>query len=278
MEVQLNGPVAGVQHEQIDVMGAVQLNGAVIEATMGGNVNPGQNYRIINNGNTDQISGFIFIPPDAGGAFLTATGGQKLAVNHSGGTLNNDLVLTLQNTPPMAPNLTINRTRINEGGIVTVTGALVDPDRHDHLRLFIDWGDGSRQTVHPGLDQFSYSHRYQQDGVYTARFVWLDQTGQGNGKSFQIQVDNVAPQLHWEVKRQRNNLVVLSGWVSEPGRDRLTLSVDYGDGSGTHQRRVGRNGNFTLRHRFDRPGTYQITVIVTDEDGGRSVLRRSVTV
>ncbi len=277
MEVQLNGPIAGVQHEQIDVLGTVQLDGALIEATMGGNVSPGQNYRVINNGNTDPISGFIFIPPSAGG-FLTATGGQRLAVNQSGGLLNNDLVLTLQNTPPMAPNLTLDRTRINEGGIVTATGSLVDPDRDDRLRLFIDWGDGSRQTVRPGRDQFSYSHRYQQDGVYQARFVWLDQNDQGNSKTFQVQVDNVAPELQWTVKRQRNGRVVLSGWVNDPGKDRLTLSVDYGDGSGSHQRRVGRQGHFTLRHRFDRPGTWQVTIIVTDENGGRTVLKKSVTV
>lgn len=278
MEVQLNGAIAGVQHEQIDVLGTVQLNGALIEATMGGNVNPGQNYRIINNGNTDPINGFISIPPNANGPFLTATGGQPLAVNHAGGLFNNDLVLTLQNTPPMAPNLAIDKTRINEGGWVTVTGSLVDPDNHDRLRLIIDWGDGSRQTVHPGRDPFSYSHRYRQDGVYTARFEWLDQNDQGNSKSFQVRVDNVAPELNWIVKRNRNGRVVLSVWVNDPGNDKLTLSVDYGDGSGSHQRRVGRKGFFIVRHRFEQSGTYQVKVTVTDENGGKSVLEKSLTV
>lgn len=277
MEVQLNGTVGGVQHEQIDVLGTVQLNGALIEATMGGNVSPGQNYQVISNGNTDPVNGFIFIPPETG-PFLTATGGQKLAVNHSGGLLNNDLVLTLQNTPPMAPNLTLDRTRINEGGIVTATGSLVDPDRDDRLRLFIDWGDGSRQTVRPGREQFSFSHRYEQNGVYQARFVWLDQNNQGNSKTFQVQVDNVAPELQWSVKRQRNGRVVISGLVNDPGNDRLILAVDYGDGSGTHQRRLGRHGRFTLRHRFDQPGIWQVTITVTDGNGGRTVLTRSITV
>jgi PKD domain len=278
MEVQLNGAIAGVQHEQIDVLGTVQLNGALIEATMGGNVIPGQNYRIINNGNTDPINGFISIPPNANGPFLAATGGQPLAVNHAGGLFNNDLVLTLQNTPPMAPNLAIDKSRITEGGMVTVTGSLVDPDQHDQLRLIIDWGDGTRQTVHPGRDLFSYSHRYRQDGVYTARFEWLDQNGQGNSKSFQVQVDNVAPELNWTVKRNRNGRLVLSVWVNDPGRDKLTLSVDYGDGSGSHQRRVGRKGYFIVRHRFEQSGTFQVKVTVTDENGGKSVLEKSVTV
>jgi hypothetical protein len=277
MEIQLNGAIAGAQHEQIDVQGAVQLDGALIEAMMGGNVSAGQNYRVINNGGNDQISGFISIPPNSAG-LLTATGGQKLAVNHSGGTLNNDLVLTLQNTPPMAPNLRLDKTRINEGGVVTATGGLVDPDRQDRLRLIIDWGDGTRQTVRPGRDQFSYSHRYRQDGVYTARFVWLDQNNQGNSRSFQVQVDNVVPELQWYVKRQRNGRVVLAGWVNDPGNDRLTLTVDYGDGSGLLQRSMGRNGQFTLGHRFQQPGTYLMTVTVTDANGARSVLQKSVTV
>jgi autotransporter-associated beta strand protein len=277
MEVQINGAIAGAQHEQIDVLGTVQIDGAVVEATMGGNVSPGQNYRIINNGNTDPIFGFISIPSSTG-PFLTASNGQKLAVNHSGGLFNNDLVLTLQNTPPMAPNLTINRTRINEGGIVTVTGSLVDPDQNDSLRLFIDWGDGSRRVAHPGRNQFSFSHRYKQDGVYTARFEWLDQTGQGNSKTFQVQVDNVAPALQLFVRRDGNGRAVLSGWLNDPGNDKLTLSVNYGDGSNLHQRRIGNNTFFTLRHHFSQPGTYQVLVTVTDGNGGTTVLQRSVTV
>lgn len=52
IEVQLNGAIAGVQHEQLNVGGSVQIDGVQVEATLGGSVSPGQNYRIINNANT----------------------------------------------------------------------------------------------------------------------------------------------------------------------------------------------------------------------------------
>jgi hypothetical protein len=279
VEVTLNGSVAGSGHTQIDVDGAVSLGGAVLEATLGPNVSVGQQFRIINNNLSDTITGQFFVPPATAPFQLASPTGQRLSFNYVGGVLNNDLVLTLDNTPPMAPNLALSATVINEGDTVLVTGNLVDPDRRDRLRLLVNWGDGSpQQTFLPGTRPFTLRHRYRDDGQYVARFEWLDQHSAGNSRSFTITVNNVAP--HVAVRSFRSTLTDLYfalGTFADPGRDRLTATVDYGDGAGAQSLVLGR-GAFWLWHRFRTPGDYTVRVDVRDEDGGVTTLERLFTV
>jgi hypothetical protein len=138
LEATLNGPVAGTGHDQIDVEGTVKVADAILEATLGQDVRIGQQYRIINNDSTDAVMGRFFVLPTTAPFQIAPPTGQRLAFNYAGGLLNNDLVLTLANTPPMARNLTLDKMLINEGQFVTATGSLVDPDNRDSLRLMVD--------------------------------------------------------------------------------------------------------------------------------------------
>lgn len=280
LEVQLNNAVAGVGHEQIDVTGSVTVEGALIEPTVGPSVVVGQNYRVINNSGTDAINGLITIPAATGPFLIAAPTGQKLSVNHAGGLLNNDLVLTLQNTAPMAPHLTLSSTEINEGGTVTATGRLVDPDPRDKLRLIVNWGDGTSQELYrPGRDLFNLTHRYRQDGVYTARFEWLDQNNQGNSREFTITVNNVAPALTLRTFRTTSSGILLaSGWLSDAGNDRYTATLDFGDGSPVRSKTLQRRDYFAVVHRYQNPGTYTMTVTLRDAQGAESVHERQVII
>jgi autotransporter-associated beta strand protein len=283
LEVQLNGPIAGVNHEQIDVTsqvdGAVNINGAIIEATLGLNVLVGQNYRIINNAGIDLINGLVAVPPGSGPFLTAAPTGQKLSINQAGGLLNNDLILTLQNTPPMAPGIAIDQTEIDEGDYVTVTGHLVDPDPTAQLRLLINWGDGTPdQIVTPGRADFSFRHRYLQDGDYVASFVWLDQFGQGNSREFAVTVNNVAPQALMDLTYHAGEPELYADFmILDPGADPLTLTVDYGDDTPAQTFTVGRRRTFGLKHRFAGTGTFTLTFTLRDSDGGVTQFTRQVT-
>lgn len=279
IEAHFNGVNAGSQHDQIDVEGTVDIKGAILEATLGSNAAVGQTYKLINNSASDAILGAFFLPPTTA-PFLTASPtGQRLAFNYQGGLGNNDLVLTLQNTPPKAPDLALNSTEINEGGTVTATGSLVDPDRSDKLRLFINWGDGSRREVHrPGRDFFSFTHRYRQNGVYTARFEWIDQTGQGNSQEFTITVNNVAPAFKLRTFRTFNTgLMQFSGWLSDAGDDRYTATLDFGDGT-SRSKTLKRRDYFAIAHKYRNPGNYTLTLTLRDSHGAESVFQREVII
>ncbi|MBL8821752.1 MAG: autotransporter-associated beta strand repeat-containing protein [Planctomycetia bacterium] len=292
--VRLNGPVAGTGHDQLDVGNftsnddrRVFIRGASLVASVGAGASPGNQFRIINNEGNDAIvldsATPGFVDPLTGaligqGDIFTTANGVRLSMDYHGGT-GNDVVLTYVNTPPMAPDLALNTTEINEGGTVTATGSLVDPDAKDRLRLFINWGDGSRQEVHrPGRDLFSFTHRYRQDGVYTARFEWIDQTGQGNSREFTITVNNVAPTLKLRTFRTFNTgLLMASGWLSDAGDDRYTATLDFGDGT-SRTKTLNWRDYFAIAHKYKNPGNYILTLTLRDSQGAESIFQREVVI
>jgi len=72
----------------------------------------------------------------------------------------------------------------------------------------------------------------------------------------------------------------VSNWVSftDPGLDNHTATLDYGDGSPAQVVDVWDLRNFRLDHAYATPGTYNLSVTVTDEDGGADNRSAVVTV
>jgi hypothetical protein len=101
------------------------VGGALLDPKFGPNVTPSQSFRLINLFNPfSSVQGTFFVPASTA-PFQVLPNGQKVAFNYTGGN-GNDLVITRQNTPPMAPDLAVNVDQIDEGGTVTATGKLVD--------------------------------------------------------------------------------------------------------------------------------------------------------
>ena len=68
------------------------------------------------------------------------------------------------------------------------------------------------------------------------------------------------------------------GSFTDPGSDRWRGTVNYGDGTGVHALSLASNRTFQLSHIYRRPGTYVVTVQVTDADGGVGTARLRVVV
>jgi hypothetical protein len=76
--------------------------------------------------------------------------------------------------------------------------------------------------------------------------------------------------------RQVDHLVI-PGSFSDADSQSWTVTANYGDGTGTQP--VSRNGNtFTLDHGFAGPGTFTVTVYVTDSSGSTGAAQMTVTV
>jgi hypothetical protein len=93
--VRLNGPEPGTGYDQLDVTGAVSLNGATLDASLGFSPAPGDRFVIIKNDGTDPVSGTFAGLPQGASLWI---GGVPFHIYYDGGD-GNDVVL-VRNVPP----------------------------------------------------------------------------------------------------------------------------------------------------------------------------------
>jgi hypothetical protein len=194
--------------------------------------------------------------------------------------------VNLTSTAPMVRDDSLTR-QIDEGGVATLRGHLVDPDPQDDLFLTIDWADGSPVETHKvGHAPFSFRHRYLDDAPagasddFQVHFTWFDSGGGSNSKSLPVTVLNVAPQvcLGPPVHLRTDETLTRVGTFSDPGLDSWYATVDYRDGHGAEWLPLGADRRFTLSHRYSAPGVYQVRVSIFDDDGGVGTATLVVTV
>jgi hypothetical protein len=177
---------------------------------------------------------------------------------------------------------------VDEGGVATLRGHLVDPDPQDDLFLSIDWGDGTPAETHAvGRAPFAFEHRYLDDAPggtaaddYQVHFTWFDSGGGSNDRTLQVTVANAAPQVYvgLPMHLRTDEALARVGSFTDPGLDSWSATVDYGDGRGPQWLVLGPDNSFTLSHVYTRPGDYQVLVRVFDDDGGVGTATVDVTV
>jgi PKD repeat protein len=139
-----------------------------------------------------------------------------------------------------------------------------DPD-DDALTFDWDFGDGT--TLANG--GATPSHSYADNGNFTVTLKLTDAGGAQKTGPATVSVSNAAPDVgeYAGASISRAETYTSSGSFSDPGADTWTATVDYGDGAGPQA--LALNGkNFNLSHVYGMAGTFTVTVIVTDDDGG----------
>lgn len=278
-EVDLNGLSPGSGHDQVNVIGSVNLGNGI--ATLTGHLNGfvpagGDSFVIISNdGTSDLVSGTFAGLPE--GASLTIDG-LPFRISYRGVSGSDNDVVLIRNTSAAFQNRAITPV-INEGSVATLTGRIVEPDPGDIFILEVDWGDGTRQTFtfDPAVTRdVSLPHLYRDDssaGDFTVKLFWHDQHGEGNRANLAVHVNNVPPTIAVGGNEtvQHDGVFHRTGTITDPGQDTFTVRIDYGDGSRAETENVHRKDTFKMHHKYRAPGRYQVKVTVRDDDGGVTV-------
>jgi hypothetical protein len=138
--------------------------------------------------------------------------------------------------------------------------ASTDPDG-DALTFAWTFGDGGVATG------ATVSHTYATYGSYMVRVIVTDTHGLADTVSTTASVANVPPTIAPATGATINpgDTYTATGSFTDPGAGPFTATVNYRDGSGpTPLTLTGKT--FTLSHRYAAPGTYTVTVTVSDGD------------
>lgn len=147
----------------------------------------------------------------------------------------------------------------------------------------LDWGDGTVNsfTAGPG-EPIPLSHTYENGPAeYTVRVSITDSDGFSGEGSFEVVVNNVAPEVTLDSITDESGAVLgvdlpftfpgmvleLSGSYTDTGlMDTHTAWIQWGDGTVTNLGEV--TSPVSDRYFYSAPGNYTAALTVTDSDGG----------
>ena len=202
-----------------------------------------------------------FTPDDEGTYEVTLT------VTDGDGGVGTDTATIVVNN--VAPTIVLSgATNVDEGASYGLTlGTITDPGADTVTQWIVDWGDGTpAETFASGGLK---NHTYADGGnTYTIQVDLVDEDGTHiNAGSKTITVDNVDPVVSIggaPASSDEGTPISLTSSVVDPGTE--TFSYDWQvtkDGSAY----ASGNGT-TLDFTPDDEGTYEVTLTVTDGDGG----------
>ena len=204
----------------------------------------------------------------------------------------------VKNWSPVA-NIT-GRHMVQEGTAITLNGQFIDHGTLDtHTQTWTVTADNG-QMIAPGSGS-SFTFTPNENGLYTVSYTVTDDDGGSYTKEFEVTVENVSPSIgdvEFSDVIYENGIAALSGVISDPGTaDTFSVLIDWnasgnagGPGEGTTiltQSVLTDLGNgqwaFSTTHQYldDNPtaslqDTYEISITVTDDDGGVGTLSNSL--
>lgn len=149
----------------------------------------------------------------------------------------------------------------SEGATVSMSAAASSDPDGDVLTYEWSFGDGQSAAGS------TVSHTFAQDGVYTVRLIVTDPLGLADTVTTTATVSNVAPAIAAfdGATLLPHETYSPTGAFADPGADRWSATVDYGDGTGVHA--LALNGqSFWLSHKYTTPGSFAVTVRISDDD------------
>ena len=189
----------------------------------------------------------------------------------SGATSSVTGTVTISNVDPQITSATIPSTG-NEAETLLFSATGSDPGT-DTLTFTWNFGDGTTATGG------SVTHVYDDNGTFTVSLLLQDEDGGSVSTSANVAVANVDPQIANVVIPATGGegmVLPMSASAVDAAGEVLTFDWDYGDGNADTYVLAQGASNSATTHAYDDEGTYNITLIVTDDDGGFDVFNQSV--
>ena len=168
---------------------------------------------------------------------------------------------TLPNTAPSAAfTTTVDDLRV----VLDGTGSTdSDGSLTRHAWTFGDGGTATGEQV---------EHTFGEEGTYDVTLEVTDDRGGRSSTTRQVVVTpNRSPSAVFTTSLTDLSLAVDASGSADPDGDDVELSWDFGDGSGPVS-------GVTAAHEYEGPGTYEVALTVTDDDGGRTTELETVVV
>ncbi|MDX2035974.1 MAG: peptidylprolyl isomerase [Isosphaeraceae bacterium] len=161
----------------------------------------------------------------------------------------------------------ISSKTIDEGSTLAFTVSASDPDPGQTLTYSLGAGAPAGVQLDANTGEFRWTPG---NGPQTAN-ITIQVADNGTpqltaSRSFTVTVNSVAPSLQVPQSGSIRQTETFSagGSIVDPGIGPWTATVNYGDGSGTQALSIGPDKNFAMSRRYDTPGNYTVTVVVTD--------------
>ncbi len=186
--------------------------------------------------------------------------------DNDGATGTHSMPLLVVNMPPIV-NFTIAPGQPSDLDNISFNGNATDPD-----------GEVTNYTWSYGDGNTSYgrntTHRYTDNGTYTVTLTATDNDGRSNSHSRAISVANVPPTASFTYEPDdpsTGTYISFRDTSSDPDGTIVNATWHYGDGT------TEQDGDL-LNHKYDSAGTYQVKLVVRDNDGATANVTRTIEV
>ena len=268
--------LAPIQSVTVNAGSPVQFIATATDPNVGGNISFSLAPGAPSDATIDPHTGAFHFVPNNGPATIPITVVATDSLSQINATQTFVVTVQIVAPPPSPPMLAaIPPVTVNEGSPVTFQATATDPNPGAILTYSLAAGAPAGARINPQTGAFSYVP-LRAPAATTITVVVTDQLALSDQKSFVITVQNVAPIIAPipSVTTAFSVPIQVNGAFFDPGTlDTWTGSVNYGDGTPTTSVTINANRTFQLNHLYNAPGSFIVSVAVTDNSGGQGTRR-----